>query len=342
MAGAVPRGDERRAPLTGAWYVKSAGTTSRAETLNQPSTHDSMPAPLTARDRQIGYLAFNFVVDMAADGIPGLKPLESLLMMAINQANIAPLTRDPEARSRYGTLDAPAPDDVRRPVSVRAVAASMQLPYETARRNIRRLERLGACMTSPAGVVVPAAFMVAPTYLEAARLGHERMLGLYRMLSVRDLLDPLPPPHYHESESPVRGAVRLMSDFLLRSAEAVVRRTGDLAATLTLMPLLAAAAGAELGAPAPISASALARRTRLPAETVRRHVVALVEQGVCVAGPSGLVLADATLDSPTWRSLLHENVVAVQRLYAGLAERGVIAVWDQAAGGDASSAQGAA
>jgi hypothetical protein len=127
-----------------------------------------------------------------------------------------------------------------------------------------------------------------------------------------------------------------MSDFLLRSAEAVVRRTGDLVVTLTVVPLLVAAAGAESGAPAPLSASALARRTRLPAETVRRHAQDLVERGMCVSGPAGLVLADATLDTPVWRGLLHENSVAVQRLFAGLAERGVIAVWDQAAAGEAA------
>lgn len=308
----------------------------------QPSTQESAAAPPTARDRQLAYLAFNFVADIAADGIPGLKPLESLLVMAINQANIAPLTRDPEARGRYGALDAPAPDEARRPVSVRAVAASMQLPYETARRNIRRLEGLGVCTTSPAGVVVPAAFMVTPTYFEAARLWHERLHGLYRMLSARGLLEPLPAAHFQETEAPVRAAVRLMSDFLLRSAEAVVRRTGDLVVALALLPLLAAAAGAELSAPAPLSAAALARRTRLPAETVRRHAAALVERGICVNAPSGLVLADATLEEPPWRGLLQENAVAVQRLYAGLADRGVIAVWEQAAGGDARTAQGAA
>ena len=92
--------------------------------MDRQPTQDSPAAPLTARDRQLAFLGFNFVLDLAGDGVPGLKPLESLLVMAINQANIAPLTRDPAARSRYGALEAPAPDEIRRPVSVRAVAAS--------------------------------------------------------------------------------------------------------------------------------------------------------------------------------------------------------------------------
>jgi hypothetical protein len=311
--------------------------------LDQQPTQDSTTAaptaPLTARDRQLAFLGFNFVLDLASDGIPGLKPLESLLMMAVNQANIAPLTRDPAARSRHGALEAPAPDESRRPVSVRAVAASMQLPYETARRNIRRLEGLGVCVTNPAGVVVPASFMLSPAYFEAARRGHERLLALYRVLAARGLLEPLPAPNYEEAEPPVRGAVRLMSDFLLRSAEATVSRTGDFVAALVILPLLAVAAGAD-GALPPMSSAALARRTRLPAETVRRHAAALVARGLCNRGRSGLVLADADLSSPAWRGLLQENAVAVQRLYAGLAERGVVAVWDQMARPEAGAAEG--
>ena len=306
--------------------------------MDRPSTQDSTAAPLTARDRQLAFLAFNFVLDLAGDGIPGLKPLESLLVMAVNQANIAPLTRDPAVRSRHGALEAPAPDEIRRPVSVRAVAASMQLPYETTRRNIRRLEGLGVCVTGEAGVIVPASFMLTPTYFEAARRGHERLLAMYRHLCAHQLLEPLPAPNYQETEPPVRGAVRLLSDFLLRSAEATMNRAGDFITGLVILPLLAAAAGAEGAAPAPVSAAWLARRTRLPPETVRRHAVALVGRGVCVSQPSGLVLADWGLDTPAWRSLLHDNSVAVQRLYAGLAERGVVAAWDLSAGPESAFA----
>lgn len=299
--------------------------------MGEKHTDSDRSADPAARDRLIAFFAFNFVTDMAGHGIPGLKPLEAVLLMAINQANIAPLTRDPAARSRYGALENAAPDEERRPVSIRAVAASMQLPYETARRNVRRLQTKDACVISDAGVVVPTAFMTSAAYMEAARLGHERLHGLYRLLRARGLLEPLPPSNYQESEPPIRGAVRLMSDYLLRSAEAVGGRTGDLTATLVLLPLLAAAVGAEGAPPSPLSAGALARRTQLPAETVRRHVLALVAAGTCVSGPAGVTLAEGALEAPAWRGLLRENAIAVQRLYAGLAERGVVDVWEQMA-----------
>jgi hypothetical protein len=292
---------------------------------------DCSAAELAVRDREIAHLSFNFVLEMAGHGIPGLKPLECLLMMAINQANIVPLTRDPAARRRYGALEQPAADEERRPVSVRAVAASLELPYETARRNIRRLETLGVFAVSEAGVVVPRSFLLSNAYFEAARLGHERLYGLYRMLSARQLLEPLPPANYDEHEPPIRGAVRLLSDYLLRISEAVGRRTGDLVTTLVVLPLLTAAAGADPDAASlrPVSVAAIARRTRLPPETVRRHGAGLVAGGMCEGGRQGLVLADPALAS--WAGLLRENAVAVQRMYAGLAERGVVAVWEEMA-----------
>lgn len=312
----------------------------RAPFLTDPALPEVAVA--TAREREVAHLSFDFVLDLAGQGISGLKTLDCLLVMAINQANIVPLTRDPAARSRYGALDAPAPDSERRPVSVRAVAASMSLPYETARRRIRRLEELGACVTSEAGVIVPESFMRSPAYLDAARLGHERLYALYRALTDRGLLETLPAANYHEPEPPIRGAVRLMSDFLLRSSEAVVGRTGELVSAMVALPLLAHAAGAPPGRAGPISMAALGRRVQLPAETVRRHAAALAQAGLCLSGPGGVSLADPEFASPAWRSLLRENAIAVQRMFAGLAERGVVAAWDHLARQSRAQQTGAA
>ena len=289
----------------------------------------------SASDREIAHLSLNFVVELAAAGIAGLKPLDSVLVMAINQANIAPLTHDPAARSRYGALDAPAPDAERRPVSVRAVAASMRLPYETARRHVLRLAARGVCAISDEGAVVTEAFMRSEAYLEAARVGHERLFALHLDLRARGLLEPLPESNFpDEREPPIRGAVRLMSDYLLRTAEGVGARTGDLLSTLVLLPVLSAAAGAvEPDDAAGLRIAAIARRLHLPAETVRRHASGLVDAGLCAFGAAGLILADPSLTEPTWRNLLRDNAIAVQRLFAGLAERGVIDAWRRIAAG---------
>jgi DNA-binding IclR family transcriptional regulator len=300
-----------------------------AASLSHTATHDIQLPPPAVRGRQIVHLSLNFVLDMTAHGLAGLKPLEALLVMAINQANIAPLTRDPEARKRYGALEAPAQDHERRPVSVRAVAASMRLPYETARRNIRNLEERGACVTSEAGVLVPAGFMLSPAYFEMAQTANARMRDLYFILVARALLDPLPAANYQEPEPPVRGAVRLLSDFLLRTAEAMVVRFGDLTAALAFLPMLAAAAGAEEGEATPLTVAELARRTGLPAETVRRKVATLKARGYCIASPTGCVVSDPGLLTAGCRSLVQEHASAVQRLFVGLAERGIVAAWEQ-------------
>jgi DNA-binding IclR family transcriptional regulator len=309
-----------------------------AASLSHTATQDLEAAPPAVRSRQVVHLSLNFVLDMTAHGMAGLKPLESLLVMAINQANIAPLTRDPKARKRYGALEAPAQDHERRPVSVRAVAASMRLPYETARRNVRKLEERGACVTSEAGVLVPAGFMLSPAYFEMAQTANARMRDLYFHLAARDLLDPLPAANYQEAEPPVRGAVRLLSDFLLRTAEALVVRFGDLTAALAFLPMLAAAAGAEEGEPAPATVAELARRTGLPAETVRRKVATLTARGYCIAGPAGCVVSGPGLLSPGCSSLVQEHAAAVQRLFAGLAERGIVAAWEQGRAADPQNA----
>jgi hypothetical protein len=295
-----------------------------------PTSRQSRTA--SEKTRKLAHLSFEFVLDVASHGALGLKPLEALLMMAVNQANIAPLTRDPAARSRYGALEAPAPDEERRPVSVRAVAASMRLPYETARRNIRKLQALGVCVTSEAGVVTPESYMRSEAYLDAARRSHERLLALYLELRGRGLLDPLPAANYAERDPPVRAAVRLMSDYLLRAADALVARVGDLIGGFTLLPLLAAAAAGDTDG---LGVAALARRVQLPPETVRRRGGALVEAGLCRKAGGRIALSDPDFSTPLWTGLLVDNAIAAQRMFAGLAERGVTDAWDRLA--DATS-----
>ena len=130
---------------------------------------------------------------------------------------IAPLTRDPGARARYGQLKAPAPDAERRPVSVNAVAASLGLPFETVRRRVRRLCDEGVCTVGPEGVVVPASFLVSPPYIQSVMLGHERLRRFYFELRTAGFLDDLPGSAYGlEDAIPMRAAARLIADYILR------------------------------------------------------------------------------------------------------------------------------
>ena len=285
---------------------------------------------MTRRDRVLASLSFGFLLDEMANGIGGLEPLDALLVMAVNQANIAPLTRDADARARYGAMTAPAPDSERRPVSKNAVAASLGLPFETVRRRIRRMAASQVCRISPEGVVVPASFLASPGYVQSVMLGHERLRRFYMELEAAGLIEALPPAAFETDAVPVRAAARLLADYVLRASEGLMREAGNVISLMTLVALLAPALADE-GRPTDrsrtVSVRSIAVTLKLSAETVRRHVSELVEEGVCVRTATGVTITEEALAGPGMRRLLAENAGNVQRLLAGLAERGVIAAW---------------
>lgn len=79
----------------------------------------------------------------------------AIVALAIGQANVAHFDyADAEARYRDTALI--PPDGLRRPVSVLALSQSLGLPYETTRRHVEKLVRLGACERTKGGVIIPS------------------------------------------------------------------------------------------------------------------------------------------------------------------------------------------
>lgn len=303
----------------------------------------SAPSP---RVWTIARLSLGFILDQVAAGLAGLSPLDALLVLAINQANIAPLTRDPAARQAYGALEHAAPDDARRPASINAMATSLGIPFETTRRRIKRLETKGVCIIMPgAGVVIPEAFLTSPSYLQSVMAANNRLVGFYGRLLDGALLDPLPDTHYDIDEGvPLRGAARLISDYLLRGLDGMLREGGDVVSAITLLGLLVTAIEEAPWPPeaewalttVPFRATPtaeLARRLGLPGETVRRHVLQLAEAGLATRTPDGVTVPRDILTRPAIQAIAEEHAAAVQRLFAGLAERGVVAAWEQMGAG---------
>lgn len=300
------------------------------------------PSP---RTWTIARLSLSFTLDQVAAGLAGLAPLDALLVLAVNQANIAPLTRDPAARRAYGALEHAAPDAARRPASVNAMANSLGIPFETTRRRLKRLEAQGVCTIVPgAGVLIPETFLTSPAYLESVMAAHERLVGFYGGLLDRDLLDPLPPANYDVDEGvPLRGAARLISDYLLRALDGLLREGGDVVSSIILLAVVVAALeevpldGAPVGS-APfkvIPVAQAARRLGLPNETARRHVAKLTEAGLCRRSAGGVTLVPDLLMRPAFEHIAEDHAASVQRLFAGLAERGVVAAWEQMGAGAA-------
>jgi DNA-binding Lrp family transcriptional regulator len=274
-----------------------------------------------------------FILDQVATGVGGLSPRDALLVMAINQANIAPLTREAAARGAYGALEAPAPDAERRPVSISAVAGSLGLPFETVRRRVKHLEADGVCATSGQGVIVPGAFLASPAYLSSVVASHQSLIAFYRQVRAAGLMGELPASSFRVDEAaPVRAAARLLSDYILRAAERLMEEAGDVVSALVLLGVLCASTASPQASA--ISVATLSQRLHIPQETVRRHVVQLVERGQVVQVGRGLLVTEEMLARRGSVALFRENAANVHRLFAGLAERGVVEAWgrlDQAA-----------
>jgi hypothetical protein len=80
--------------------------------------------------------------------------LDTLVSLALIQANVGHIDGSgPEGLRADGAV----PDNLRRPVSVLALADALGLPYETTRRRISHLADAGYCVRVAGGVMVPVA-----------------------------------------------------------------------------------------------------------------------------------------------------------------------------------------
>ncbi|WP_293682639.1 hypothetical protein [uncultured Phenylobacterium sp.] len=137
-----------------------------------------------AKDDDIARLAARLAMEhflRTALGLANMLPGEDLLTMLVHRAivtaNLAHLDVDPSVR-QYATLAAAPPDEVRRPVSVRAIAASVGIPFENVRRRVQRLVELGLCRRVRGGMILPAVSLEGPE-AELALLAN--MAGLRRL-----------------------------------------------------------------------------------------------------------------------------------------------------------------
>jgi hypothetical protein len=245
-------------------------------------------------DRQVVVLALAFVRDVANISRDGGDLLEPLVFAAIVQANQAALRSDPEVRRRYGDSGEAIPDDLRRPISVNAVAQSLGLPFETARRKVRQLAARGDCVSTPAGVYVPRAAIISARH---AAIQVRRMARLARfqqdLVSAGFLAEPRP-----LRPELVRTINRALSEYMLRSCDRLIQLAGGVLPGFVLLGLCAANTEGHNGgdaASAPCTARALADQLATPMETVRRHLVALRDRGQARRTATGWVAADPVM-----------------------------------------------
>jgi DNA-binding Lrp family transcriptional regulator len=299
---------------------------------------------------RIGRASIGFLLDIMGMGRGSGDVIDPLILSVVLEANVAPINQDLELSARYATLEDVVPEALRRPVTINALAASLQLPYETVRRRCARMTESGALVSTPRGVYVPGLSINNPFYLITATARYERLKAFYFELKALGAMEsatlrPNDVPSYRAA--PIRAANRLVSEYVLRVVETVMRGVGDPLSGLILMEMGRANAAhldaidLQVEGPIPdsrrkpVSMLELSRRVGLPAETVRRHVKTLEAEGLCRAVKGGRLAAVEKLmrGDPERGGGLAENLQNLQRLFAKCATLGIIAHWETEAAG---------
>lgn len=292
-------------------------------------------------------IANGFALDLVRLGGFGRDVIDGLLMAAIGAANVALITRDPVLQMKYATLDQAPPDDLRRPVSINAVATSLRLPFETTRRRVRKLEEAGIIQTTPKGVFIASAPINDPFYRMAFTAHYEKLRTLYGRLWRLGLLRDLPRRDiaFDPANPPIRLATRLSREYVLRLVDPLTEHMGDLLTGVILMDVVHAntehlpdsEGGSDGEEPnnyvpderrRPIRAATISQRLNVSHETVRRHLKSLVDDDRCVVMRGGYVVPARVLSRGPFLRYMLDNQIHMQRLFQGLAESGVTAAWD--------------
>lgn len=296
-----------------------------------------------------------FVLELLSLGRGGRDYIDALILAATYQANSAPLTAEVRLQQMYATLYTPPPDSVRRPISVSALAASLRLPFETVRRRVARLTAEGVVDVSRRGVLFSQRALRSPGHGVALHRNYRCVRSLYRRLKKIGVIDQmgLPAPKSEiaaDAAPPLRIVLRLSADYFLRMMETLTAYVGDPISGFVLMAVVQGntrdlpdeVRGGDAPGPLGFVPDSLRRPVRtvevatelgMPHESARRRLARLVADGRCRAEGAGFVVPAEVLARPGMMDALGRNQAALQRMFAALAELGVLARWDRDADG---------
>lgn len=258
--------------------------------------------------------------------------VDALIVVAVTQANVELILRDPDLQRAYAAYDVPPPDHLRRPISVNALAHSLRLPFETVRRRVARLTRLGVLRAGPAGVWTPMALVRSPHHRRVAEAGYARILALHGRLAHLPEFQDLPQGRPWAGPPPLRAVARISGAYLLRLVDVLTAELGaPLDAAVWFEILRSSTVEAEPasagrpGGRVPVRAGVLSKRLGLPAETVRRRTAHLVSRSACELTSEGVLISEATLLRPEFARLAERNLADLRRMFMSLAEFGALA-----------------
>ncbi|MDO8911430.1 MAG: hypothetical protein Q8N10_00160 [Phenylobacterium sp.] len=248
--------------------------------------------------------------------------LSLLMWLSVELANTDHLFGPPELSGlvRRGRID----DEVRRPIAVRALGASLSLDSETIRRWAKRLVDAGFCERRPEGLIVPSAAYEREAIEHASRQTLEALGALLADLNRWGVTLPQisigarPWDAAHANPTFVRRLfVLTFLQFILRfgiESQGIFERNTMSSSVFFCVfsanhrrffdddDLNRRYATFETPVPAelrePISIRAIAKRLDYAVETTRRHVHQLVEANLLERRGDGFIMSDAALARP--------------------------------------------
>ncbi len=213
-------------------------------------------------------------------------------------------------------------------ISVRAVAQSLGLAYETTRRQVGALEAEGLLSRAgESGVTVAAEAGPTPPGWDEARCAGLRGL-IADLKGLEFAFDPSPGGAPREDKDLAGPLAVLLDTFILRVLEAGVAPHGSMLDALVFSSLITANAGditydrelaqkyAWSDSPPPdelrrpVTITGLSERLGLPHETIRRRVVRYIALGWVVRAPGGYLSTMSRQQSP---DVIEGGQIIVQR-----------------------------
>lgn len=287
--------------------------------------------------------AIKFLLDASAYFNSGGDVTDNLILLTIIQANVSPIMADPVLQRRYASADAPPPDELRRPISINAVSASLRLPFETVRRRVQRLAARGVCEITARGLITPQQTLNSPPHVAMLAANMEAVKALYVRLRRNGRLSPPTAQPPAPASPPIRAVARISSDFVLRLAEPLISIAGNLIDGLALIAVFDLNVGALPDQPpgeegpvgpiaddqrSPATVRAVAERLNLPYEQTRRRLAHLESEGRCSRMGQGYIVPAQSLLRPDLLEAFGRAILSLSRMVAGLAELGVLTEWE--------------
>ena len=314
-------------------------------TVLRPRMSDMPQTAELAAPRQVARLAVGHYLDTAEILTQCLKVDlgAGVVFLSISRMNWLRLLQDQELALRYAGLHQIPPDDIRDPVSVYRLARELSLPYETVRRNVNVLVKLGHCARSDSGgVIVTQQFMTSDLAIEMgdrtlvlatklvadlARCGISVPAAIALPGDIRNHVGRLSIRHFLGLAELMASQLQLdlMSGLvmlaIISANTKAIRENEALAANYSSMENIPPDAVRE-----PVSVYTLAKRLSLPYETTRRYVLGLIEKGLCVRLASGgIVVPNHAQGAPGFLVALQAHNVATLDFVNELAAVGLSA-----------------